>query len=115
MHVADPVAPVSEPDAGEANPPRRRVRWWRGITGSLAMGLAALAVFVGGAEAVATTASDSAGSGPGVTSVLLHAVAALAALGTQWVADRRRGLVAGSAGVVVVGIVAAVLWFLWYS
>ncbi|OLT48203.1 hypothetical protein BJF85_13265 [Saccharomonospora sp. CUA-673] len=85
-------------------------RLWRGLTGSVAVGLAALAAVV----AVASVVSDE--GGPGAASVIWHAVGAVSALVVQAVlVDRRRGGAAGIAGLGVLAIAGTVLWTCWWS
>jgi hypothetical protein len=96
------VTPVPQP---------ARVRRWRGLTGSLAVGLAALAVVV---LASGVFGLFTGAPGPGVASLVAHPVAAVLALVAQHFADRRRGRVAGFAALAIVAIAAATLWFFWW-
>jgi predicted lipid-binding transport protein (Tim44 family) len=88
-----------------------RVRRWRGLTGSLAVGLAVLAVVVLGAGVFGLF---TGAPGPGVASLVAHPVAAVLALVAQYFADRRRGRVAGFAALAIVAIAVATLWFFWW-
>ncbi|GAA4665674.1 MULTISPECIES: hypothetical protein [Amycolatopsis] len=90
----------------------RRGRWWRGLTGSLAAGLAGLAVIVLGAGVVSALLGAP---GPGVWLLVGHPVAAVLALAAQRFADRRDGAVAGVAGAVVVVVVLLALWLFWWG
>lgn len=90
----------------------RRARWWRGLTGSLAAGLAALAVIVLGAGLLCLLLTVP---GPGAAMLIGHPVAAAIALVAQRFADRRDGLVAGLAAAVVVADLAAALWLFWWG
>lgn len=98
---------------GPEHPTRRPVvRWWRGLTGSLAAGLAALTLVVVGAAMLGMVREAP---GPGAPSVWGHVAGTAVALPAQWIADRHRGRVAAAAGVTVVLAVAAVLWFCWWT
>ncbi|WAL69857.1 hypothetical protein ORV05_28535 [Amycolatopsis cynarae] len=90
----------------------RRGRWWRGVTGSFAAGMAGLAVIVLGAGVLSLIVHAP---GPGAASLIGHPVAAVVALAAQRVADRRQGRPAVLAGAVVLVDVAATLWLLWWS
>lgn len=86
-------------------------RRWRGFTGSLAIGLVALAVIVLGAGLVSAAVGAP---GPGVAPLCAHPLAALLALALQRQADRRSGGVAAVAGTAVVADVVVVLVFFWW-
>lgn len=104
--------PKKPNEAGRAEPRRvRRGRWWRGLTGSLAAGLAVLALGVLVAQIVAWSAG---GSGPGGLTVTGHVVAAVLVLVAQRIADRRLGRPAALAAVAVLALTGAVLWFFWW-
>lgn len=90
----------------------RRGRWWRGLTGSLAAGLAALAVIVLGAGLLCWLRGAP---GPGVAMLIGHPVAAVLALAAQRFADRREGSVAGVAGFAVVVVLLVALWLFWWG
>ncbi|GAB2974513.1 hypothetical protein LWP59_04750 [Amycolatopsis acidiphila] len=90
----------------------RRGRWWRGLTGSLAAGLAGLAVIVLGAGLLCLLLGAP---GPGVAMLVGHPLAAAIALVAQRFADRREGPVAGLAGLVVVVVLLAALWLFWWG
>jgi hypothetical protein len=77
----------------------------------LAFGLAVLAVVV---LAAGVFGLFTGAPGPGVASLVAHPVAAVLALLAQHFADRRRGRVAGFAGVAVLAVAAATLWFFWW-
>ena len=96
--------------ADRERPPRGR--WWRGLTGSLAAGLAGLAVIVLGAGLLC---SFLGAPGPGVWLLVGHPVAAVLALVAQRFADRGEGRAAGAAGAVVVVLVLAALWLFWWG
>jgi len=87
------------------------VRHWRGFTGSLAAGLAVLAVVVLGAAVICAYLRAP---GPAMASVIGHPAAAIVALAAQRVADRREGSVAGAAGVVVLADALFVLVYFWW-
>ncbi|MFD2421996.1 hypothetical protein [Amycolatopsis pigmentata] len=86
-------------------------RRWRGFTGSLAVGLVALAVVVLGAGLVSAAVGAP---GPGVAPLCAHPLAAILALALQRQADRRGGRVAAAAGTGVVVSVVVVLVFFWW-
>lgn len=90
----------------------RRGRWWRGLTGSLAAGLAGLAVIVLIAAVVCWVRGAP---GPGVPMLVGHPVAAVLALVAQRFADRREGRVAGFAGFAVVVVLLVALWLFWWG
>jgi hypothetical protein len=91
---------------------RRRERVWRGLTGSLAAGLAGLAVLV---LAVGVVSALFGAPGPGPASLIAHPLAAIVALALQRVADRRSGRVAGVAGFAVfVDFVLLLVYFWWW-
>ncbi|WP_235078820.1 hypothetical protein [Amycolatopsis orientalis] len=88
-----------------------RGRWWRGFTGSVAAGMAVLAV---GVLVVGVLCLVNGAPGPGVLKLVGHPVAALIMFALQRVADRRVGKVAVAAGVgvlVVAGVAFSVLWW----
>jgi predicted lipid-binding transport protein (Tim44 family) len=91
--------------------PRAPRRWWRGLTGSLAVGLVVLAVLVLGSEVLALIGTAP---GPGVSAMVGHPLAAIVAMIAQRFADRRRGPAAAVAGLVVLGAVAAILVIFWW-
>ncbi|WP_315653476.1 hypothetical protein [Amycolatopsis sp. PS_44_ISF1] len=91
---------------------KERGRWWRGFTGSIAAGLAVLAVGVLG-EAVVGSATGA--PGPGLFLLIGHPVAAVAALLVQRQADRRNGTVAGVAGIGVLVIAFVALTLFWWA
>lgn len=90
---------------------RRRSRWWRGLTGSLAAGLVGLAVIVLGAGLVCLIRGVP---GPGAAMLIGHPVAAVLAVLAQRIADRRDGRAAGLAGAVVVVLLIVTLWVFWW-
>ncbi|UUV35150.1 hypothetical protein NQK81_17450 [Amycolatopsis roodepoortensis] len=87
-------------------------RFWRGLTGSLAAGMAVLAVCV---VAIASVCLFTGAPGPGLLILIGHPVAAVVALLAQRVADSRDGRAAGGAGLVVVVSVTAALSLFWWS
>jgi hypothetical protein len=91
---------------------KERGRWWRGLTGSVAAGLAVLAVGVLGVTVVCLV---TGAPGPGLFLLIGHPVAAVAALLAQRVADRRNGPVAGVAGVGVLVIAFVALTLFWWA
>ncbi|WP_370940252.1 hypothetical protein [Amycolatopsis sp. cg13] len=91
--------------------PKPRGRWWRGFTGSVAAGMAVLAV---GVLVVGVLCLVNGASGPGVLKLVGHPVAAVIVLALQRIADRRVGKVAALAGagvLVVAGVAFGVLWW----
>lgn len=110
-HASDHAADDARHGVEPAPAPRRRALW-RGLTGSLAYGLVLLAVGLGVAAIVVRSQSMP---GPGAFALTAHAVAALAALAAQRIADRSVGWRAGAAGVLVVAVAGAVLWLFWWS
>jgi|GEM_PF-3341766 len=82
----------------------------RFVTGTITAGLIVLAAVV----AVAAVVSGDR-PGPGVGAVAGHAAAAGAALTLQVLADRRRGLGAVLAALLVPLFAAATLWFWWWN
>ncbi|WP_410651996.1 hypothetical protein [Amycolatopsis sp. cmx-4-54] len=87
-------------------------RFWRGLTGSLAAGMAVLAVCV---VVIASLCLFSGAPGPGLLMLIGHPVAAVVALLAQRVVDSRDGRVAGFAGLLVVVSVTAALSLFWWS
>ncbi|MFD6067248.1 MULTISPECIES: hypothetical protein [Amycolatopsis] len=87
-------------------------RFWRGLTGALAAGMAVLAVCV---VAIASLCLVTGAPGPGLLMLIGHPVAAVVALLAQRVADSRNGRVAGYAGLLVVVSVSAALSLFWWS
>jgi len=118
IEPTEPDAPpepdaAPEPEPGEpAKPPKPRGRWWRGFTGSLAAGLAVLAV---GVLAVAGIDLYLGAPGPGMALLIGHPVAAVLAVLAQRVADRRNGLPAVGAGAAVVLFTVSALTLFWLS
>ncbi|MFD2471214.1 hypothetical protein [Amycolatopsis silviterrae] len=96
----------------EAAKRKPRGRWWRGFTGSVAAGMAVLAV---GVLVVGVLCVVNGASGPGVLKLVGHPVAAVIVLALQRVADRRVGKTAACAGVVVLVVAAAALGVLWWA
>jgi hypothetical protein len=103
--------PDNEPEVVAPQRLRLRSRFWRGLTGALAAGLAVLAAAVLGARVIGLFTSAP---GPTVPVVIGHPVAAVLAVGAQRVADVRRGTLAGLAGAAVVVIVVFALWLFWW-
>jgi hypothetical protein len=84
----------------------------RGLSGLLAGGLVAIVLVL----AVLWVVAERDGvPGPGADVVGWHAVAAVAAVLAQRVADRRPGWVGVLAALAVTAITAAVLGFLWLA
>lgn len=102
-----------EPAAVEPSPARpERGRWWRGLTGSLAAGLAVLAI---GVLVVAGICLYTGAPGPGAAMLIGHPVAAVLALSAQRVVDRRNGAAAVGAGVAVVLFTVSALTLFWLT
>ncbi|NIJ13944.1 hypothetical protein FHU38_004288 [Saccharomonospora amisosensis] len=100
------------PERNACENARRPSRWWRVLTGSLAAGLALLALAVLAAEVFGWA---SGAAGPGALAVTGQVAGAVLALVAQGVADRARGRTAALAGLAVVALAAAVLWLFWWS
>ncbi|WP_410675188.1 hypothetical protein [Amycolatopsis sp. cmx-4-68] len=100
------------PASSSASPAKQRGRWWRGFTGSLAAGLAVLAI---GVLVVAGIDLYTGAPGPGAALLIGHPVAAVLALLAQRVADRRTGAAAAGGGVAVVLFVASALTLFWLT
>lgn len=83
----------------------------RGFTGSLAVGLLALALALIGVQFWATHQGQE---GPGIAAVIAHLVAAIVALTLQAIADRRRDLVGGLLTAGVFAITLGSIWFWWW-
>ncbi|MEV4602164.1 hypothetical protein AB0K15_32820 [Amycolatopsis sp. NPDC049253] len=111
-HAAE-HAPVAAPQRIEAEGTGKpRGRWWRGFTGSIAAGLAVLAVGVLG---VAVVCLATGAPGPSVLLLVGHPVAAVVALVLQRVADRRYGRAAGLAGLGVLVVAFVALTVFWWA
>ncbi|WP_244194595.1 hypothetical protein [Amycolatopsis echigonensis] len=90
---------------------KARGRWWRGFTGSVAAGMAVLAV---GVLVVGVLCLVNGAPGPGPLKLVGHPVAAVIMLALQRIADRRTGKVAVGAGagvLVVAGVAFSALWW----
>ncbi|WET80630.1 hypothetical protein P3102_05105 [Amycolatopsis sp. QT-25] len=87
-------------------------RFWRGLTGSLAAGMAVLTVCV---VSIAAVCLFIGAPGPGLLMLIGHPAAAVLALLAQRTVDRRTGRVAGFAGLGVVVSVTAALSLFWWS
>ncbi|WP_326568472.1 hypothetical protein VSH64_43050 [Amycolatopsis rhabdoformis] len=106
-------APVAAPHRIEpAVTGKPRGRWWRGFTGSIAAGLAVLAVGVLGVEVVCLA---TGAPGPNALLLIGHPVAAVVALLLQRVADRRYGRTAALAGIGVLLVTFAALTVFWWA
>jgi predicted lipid-binding transport protein (Tim44 family) len=104
---------VAEPDSdARAEESKDGGRWWRGLTGSLAAGLALLAAGVLG---VAGICLFTGAPGPGPAMLIGHPVAAVLAVIAQRVADRRNGPPAAAAGLVVVLLTVSALTLFWLT
>ncbi|MGW4064815.1 hypothetical protein ACWEGE_41465 [Amycolatopsis sp. NPDC004747] len=109
---AAPVGKAAAAGEGQAAPAKVRGRWWRGFTGSLAAGLAVLAL---GVLVVGAICLYTGVPGPGATLLIGHPVAAVLALLAQRVADRRNGPPAVGAGVAVVLFTVSALTLFWLT
>lgn len=107
-----PATAAPHPLAEQPSRPGCLLRTVRGFSGVLAGGLVVLAVAVGVAQWLV---GSSGRPGPGTDVVVWHAVAALAAVTFQVIADRVRGLRLLLAAGAVLLLTAAVLWFGWYA
>lgn len=104
--LATTPPPADEPTTRESG------RFWRGLTGALAAGMAVLAVCV---VVIASLCLFTGAPGPGLLMLIGHPVAAVVSLSAQRVADSRNGRVAGYAGLLVVVSVTAALSLFWWS
>ncbi|WP_240691566.1 hypothetical protein [Amycolatopsis nivea] len=108
----DEAPTKAAPERHESSVKRKpRGRWWRGFTGSVAAGLAVLAL---GVLVVGVLCLVNGAPGPGPLKLVGHPVAAVIALVLQRVADRRVGKVAVGAGagvLVVAGVAFSLLWW----
>lgn len=108
----DEPSAKAAPERPEASARRKpRGRWWRGFTGSVAAGLAVLAV---GVLVVGVLCLVNGAPGPGMLKLVGHPITAVIALALQRIADRRVGKAAVGAGVgvlVVAGVALSVLWW----
>ncbi|MBV8540446.1 MAG: hypothetical protein JO268_07895 [Pseudonocardiales bacterium] len=84
----------------------------RGLSGVLAGGLVALTIVVCVAQWLAGTAGRP---GPGMTAVVGHVLATVAAAALQLVATRSPGRGAALASWSVLVLTAGVLWFGWWA
>jgi hypothetical protein len=115
--LATPAGAASPEDGesaagGAAEPSKPGGRWWRGFTGSLAAGLAILAI---GVLVVAGIGLFTSAPGPGAVLLIGHPVAAVLALLAQRVADRRNGVAAAGAGLAVVLFTVSALTLFWLT
>jgi hypothetical protein len=103
------AGPVSEPTSRTRHR-ARRLGALRGLSGVLAAGMVAL---VGGLIVAWVVALREGSPGPGVSTLLVHAVAAAAAVVVQLYADRTPGARGALAALGVIVTVAAVLTVEW--
>ncbi len=104
-------APVKAAPERHESSRKPRGRWWRGFTGSVAAGLAVLAL---GVLVVGVLCLVNGAPGPGPLKLVGHPVAAVIALVLQRVADRRVGKVAVGAGAGVLVVAGAAFSLLWW-
>jgi hypothetical protein len=109
--VADEAGPAAGDEADSTARGNAAGRWWRGFTGSVAAGLAVVAVLV---LVVGVLCFVNGAAGPGLGKLVGHPVAAVVALGLQRVADRRFGRVAAAAGGGVLVVAAVAFTLLWW-
>ncbi|MDG3012522.1 hypothetical protein G4X40_20495 [Rhodococcus sp. D2-41] len=88
------------------------VRGLRACSGAVAVGVVVLALVV---VVTAVLGARRHFPGPGAESLTVHVLAAVAVLVAQHYADRRRGLLAVAAALVVPVIAGAVLWTQWWT
>lgn len=88
------------------------VRVLRGFSGFVAGGVVALTLVVVGA---AVLGGERDFPGPGTQSVTWHLVASVLVVGVQWWADRRRGVLAVGASVLVIAAAIGLLWTQWWD
>ncbi len=110
--VSEDMTDTEELALAPARGRSRTARRWRGLTGSLAAGLVALAVLVLGAGLLCAFLDVP---GPGAAPMIAHPAAAVLALLAQRVADRKDGVLAGAAGLAVLMILAGALWTFWWA
>ena len=112
-----PGSPTARDDHGASRGwPRRRDAWpvrlLRWASGLVAGGLVALFLAV---ALVAVLADDWSIAGPGTASIAWHGIGAVIAVGAQVAADRSRGLIAASWGVLVLTVGSLLLLTQWWS
>lgn len=105
------TVPLPKPEAS-ANPIRPTNRFWRELSGALAVGLAALAAVVVVFQLLAWAREVP---GPGVLVVLGHLVAAGLAVLVQRFADHHAGWRCALAVLGVTITTAAALWLFWWA
>ncbi|GAA1307084.1 hypothetical protein [Saccharothrix xinjiangensis] len=96
----------------DSRPEPRVAKVWRGVSGTLAVGLVLLALALIGVQVYAGTRDLP---GPGLDVVAGHAAAAVAAAVAQVLADRRTGRAVTLCGLVVVVLTALTMWFYWWA
>lgn len=117
VELSEPVTrPLPTRSAADAaarlEPEPRRARFWRELSGALAVGMAVLAAVVLVFQILAWIRGMP---GPGARMVVGHLVTAGLVVGAQLFADRRTGWVAGvSLGGVAV-VAGATLWLFWWA
>ncbi|WP_285509763.1 hypothetical protein [Actinokineospora sp. NBRC 105648] len=93
-------------------PERYRSGFWREFSGSLAVGLAVLALIVVGLQISGWVRGVP---GPGVGVMVVHLVLAVIALLVQRFADIKRGPESTLAVLLVCVVTGIVIWFLWWA
>ena len=88
------------------------VRAVRGLSGVVAGGVLMLLIVVG---ATAVLGAERGFPGPGAASLTWHVVAAITVVVLQWQADRRHGLTAALAALLVFVAAFVLLWTQWWS
>jgi hypothetical protein len=116
VELSEPVTrPLPTPSAATdaaLEPEPRRARFWRELSGALAVGMAVLAGVVLVFQILAWIRDMS---GPGGRMVIGHLVAAGLVVGAQLFADRRTGWAAGVALGGAAAVAAATLWLYWWA
>lgn len=108
-----PTQSSDEPKGAAVPEPRRaRSRFWRELSGALAVGMAVLAAVVLVFQLLAWIRGMP---GPGARMVIGHVAAACLVVGAQLFADRRTGWVAGLLLTGVAVIAGATLWLFWWA
>ncbi|MEU6132612.1 hypothetical protein ABZ805_25830 [Saccharopolyspora sp. NPDC047091] len=85
--------------------------WFRGLTGSLAVGMLLVALGLIGVQVWATRQGQD---GPGLAMIISHAVGAALALALQHFADRNRDRRGAAALLALLVAVFGPLWFWWW-
>ncbi|TCP49279.1 hypothetical protein EV191_109101 [Tamaricihabitans halophyticus] len=104
--------PKPERDSGQRRQEGRASAVLRGLSGSLALGFAVLALFVLGVQVFSFTEGFE---GSGANFVVGHLAAAALAIACQRMADRGSGLTRAVGILGVFAVIIGALWLLWWS